>query len=720
MAARLSAAGEDGLNGRVSTQSSELSFPRLKSRTQGFRLGAPRDVTLTTDGLRVVFVRSAGPTDRVGSLWVLDVTSGDERLVADPRALLVDAADELLSAEERARRERRREAAGGITAYALDAKGTGATFALSSGVYVADLVGGDVRRLPTSGSAVDPRLDPTGARVAYASDGSLRLVDLATGVDQALVTGESAHVSWGLAEFIAAEEMGRYRGFWWAPDGRSMLAARVDESAVQQWWISNPSQPAQAPTAVRYPAAGTVNADVRLVLLTIDARQTEVEWDRVNFPYLARVSWQAVGSPLLLVQSRDQRRAQVRSVDVTTGATTLLHEQVDADWVELVPGVPAWLPDGRLVTTVDDGETRRLAIDGEAVTPAGLQVLAVTEVDAAGVTFRATADAVNVQTCSISADGTLTPLSQSIGVHAVQRHAGTTLVSSASLSWDGTRTFVNRDDGSSVRLTSLAATPPLADVRPHAIFDAGPRRLRTAVLLPRVPYDGRLPVLLDPYGGPGHGRVVGARAAWLESQWLADQGYVVVVADGRGTPGRGPRWEREISGGRWAEAVLDDQVAALDAAGERYRDVMDLNRVAIRGWSFGGYLAALAVLRRPDVFAAAVAGAPVADWTLYDTHYTERYLGDPTAGPAVYAANSLIDDAPKLRRPLLIVHGLSDDNVVVANTLRLSSALLAAGRPHTVLPLSGVTHMTPQEIVAENLLLLEMSFLRAALPRPTP
>jgi len=137
--------------------------------------------------------------------------------------------------------------------------------------------------------------------------------------------------------------------------------------------------------------------------------------------------------------------------------------------------------------------------------------------------------------------------------------------------------------------------------------------------------------------------------------------------------------------------------------------------VAIRGWSFGGYLAALAVLRRPDVFHAAVAGAPVTEWRLYDTHYTERYLGDPTADAGPYAATSLLPLAADLTRPLLLVHGLADDNVVAAHTLQLSNALLAAGKPHEVLPLVGVTHMTPQEVVAEHLLLHQLEFLRRSL-----
>ncbi len=165
--------------------------------------------------------------------------------------------------------------------------------------------------------------------------------------------------------------------------------------------------------------------------------------------------------------------------------------------------------------------------------------------------------------------------------------------------------------------------------------------------------------------------------------------------------------------------MLEDQVDGLHALAERHEDI-DLSRVGIRGWSFGGYLAALAVLRRPDVFHAAIAGAPPTDWRLYDTHYTERYLGRPDDAEAAYEASSLLPDAHRLTRPLLVIHGIADDNVAVANTLRLSSALLAAGRPHTTLLLSGVTHMTPQEVVAENLLLLELDFLRAALADPAP
>jgi len=262
------------------------------------------------------------------------------------------------------------------------------------------------------------------------------------------------------------------------------------------------------------------------------------------------------------------------------------------------------------------------------------------------------------------------------------------------------------------QLASDAAVPLVTpDVTIHHV---GERRLATALLLPHdVRGSDRLPVLLDPYGGPHAQRVLQAQGAYLTSQWFADQGFAVVVIDGRGTPGRGAEWERAIHGDL-AGPVLEDQVDGLLAlAAEDPR--LDLTRVAIRGWSFGGYLAALAVLRRPDVFHAAIAGAPVTDWRLYDTFYTERYLGDPQSDAARYEASSLLPDAPKLERPLLLLHGLADDNVVSAHTLQLSEALLAAGRPHQVLPLTGVTHMANQEEVAENLLLLQLQFLRDAL-----
>jgi dipeptidyl-peptidase-4 len=339
-------------------------------------------------------------------------------------------------------------------------------------------------------------------------------------------------------------------------------------------------------------------------------------------------------------------------------------------------------------------------------------------VDGDTVLFRASDTATPLGGTSIglwtwSADG-LAALTPEPGVHSGRLTAGTLVVTRQGLDVDGTTTTVHRaaHDTAERTITSFADPPGL---EPRiTLLAASERALHTAVLLPSWHEPGtRLPVLMDPYGGPHAQRVLAARGAHLTSQWFAEQGFAVVVVDGRGTPGRGPEFERAVRGDL-AAPVLEDQVAALLAVAQQYPD-LDLSRVGIRGWSFGGYLAALAVLRRPDVFHAAVAGAPVTDWALYDTHYTERYLGHPEQDPDAYARSSLLGDAAELTRPLLLVHGLADDNVVAAHTLRLSSALLAAGRQHSVLPLSGVTHMTPQEVVAENLLLLQVRFLKDAL-----
>ncbi|MGN6330672.1 MAG: prolyl oligopeptidase family serine peptidase [Motilibacteraceae bacterium] len=694
----------------------QLPYPRHSARTQRFTLGAPRSFTLSPDGSRLVFVRTGSGTDRVGRLHVLDVGSGGERVVADPAELL-SADEEDLSPAERDRRERLREGGAGIVGYATDREVSIAAFALSSRLFVADLVGSGARELPAAGAVLDPRPDPTGARVAYAAGGGLHVVDVDGANPRALAEPDGENVSYGLAEFVASEEMGRYRGYWWAPDGQSLLVARVDESPVRTWWIADPEHPDRAPAAVRYPAAGTPNAEVRLLHVTLDGARTEVAWDRDAYPYLVEVTWSSDGAPLLAVQSRDQRRVAVLTADVAAGTTELLVEDTDPVWVEIRPGTPRWTPDGRLLRVVDRDDTLRLALgtgaDERLLTPRGLQVTDVVDVDAQGALVLGGEEPTERHVLRVGWDGSVERLSTEAGLHSGRSAGGTLLLVSSTMDQHGSLARVLREGAEPVTVTSLAERPAL--VPSVTLLRAGERELRTGVLFPTgwEPGSGRLPVLVDPYGGPHHLEVVAARGIWYEPQWWADQGFAVVVADGRGTPGRGPAWERAVSRD-FAGPVLEDQVDALHAAAERFGD-LDLSRVAIRGWSFGGWLAALAVLRRPDVFAAGIAGAPVTDWALYDTHYTERYLGTPQDDAEAYAANSLVADAAKLSRPLMLIHGLSDDNVVVAHSLSLSSALLAAGRPHTVLPLSGVTHMTPQEVVAENLLLLQLRFLRETL-----
>jgi dipeptidyl-peptidase-4 len=660
----------------------------------------------------MTFLRSRAGDDPVTCLWAFDPDERDgpaERLVCDPADLDEGGAGGL-PAEERARRERVRESAEGIVAYATDPGLTIATFALGGRIYASDLATGGARRL-AAGPGFDPRPDPTGRRVAFAANRALFVLDLTGGEPVRLIGEDDPEITWGLAEFVAAEEMGRTRGYWWAPDGRGIIAARVDTGPVQRWHIANPVEPAHPPTPVAYPAAGTANALVTLAFFELSGRRVDVVWDRDAFPYLVRVGWRA-GHPLtLLVQSRDQRRTQVLTADEESGTTSLVREDRSETWLEIVPGVPDWLDDGRLVTTVDEGDTRRLAFDGEPVTPLGLQVRAVASVSDR-VVLTASDESTETPVWQVAADGRTSRITAADGVYGVSAGGDAMVLTASSMDEDGSVTTVLRRGVPVATIASFAERPNLT---PRvSLLRLGGRELRSALLLPsNGSSEGSLPVLLDPYGGPHAQRVVKARAAFLQPQWFADQGFAVLVSDGRGTPARGLAWEHAVLGDL-ASVPLEDQVEALHAAAEQ-EPRLDLSRVAIRGWSFGGYLAALAVLRRPDVFHAAVAGAPVSDWRLYDTHYTERYLGDPAADPAAYSRSSLIDDAEKLGRPLLIIHGLVDDNVVVAHTLRLSQALLEAGRLHSVLPLSGVTHMTPQEVVAENLLLLQVAFLRESL-----
>ncbi|MFD9115552.1 prolyl oligopeptidase family serine peptidase [Streptomyces bottropensis] len=696
------------------------SFPRRHARTQRFTLGAPRAFSVAPDGSRVVFLRSSSGTDRAQKLWVLDLADGEERVAADPGTLLAGSSEEL-SAEERARRERLREGGAGIVGHATDAAVELASFALSGRLFVAELRAGTARELDVPGPVIDPRPSPDGRYVAYVARGALRVVGTESGEDVALTEEESENVTHGLAEFIAAEEMGRSRGFWWAPESDRLLVARVDDTPVRRWWISDPAQPERDPQRVAYPAAGTANADVRLFVIDLSGTRTEVVWDRVRYPYLAHVHWSAAGAPLILVQARDQRSQLFLAVDPDTGATRMVHADEDPHWLDLFPGVPSWSPSGQLVRVADEGGARVLAVGERPLTGPQLHVRAVLDVADADVLVSASAgaSAADPETGEIHVyrvnELGMERVSQEPGVHSAVRAGGVTVLVSAVVDRAGARVQVLRDGKRVATVASSAEDPGMS---PRVRFtQGGARRVPCALLMPRD-YDGvtPLPVLMDPYGGPHGPRVLAAHNAHLTSQWFADQGFAVVVADGRGTPGRSPAWEKEIDGD--FTLSLDDQVDALHDLATSHP--LDLSRVAIRGWSYGGWLAALAVLRRPDVFHAGIAGAPVTDWRLYDTHYTERYLGDPAADAAAYARSSLITDeglsAPaEPHRPLMIVHGTADDNVVFAHALRLSSALLAAGRPHEVLPLSGVTHITPQEQVAENLLLLQVDFLKRSL-----
>ena len=800
-------------------------FPRLRARTLRFGCGAPRSAQTVGDGSRALFLRSDGPEDLVTALWLSWFDeSGEhhETKLADPRELLGATADsEDVPAEEKARRERAREGGTGIVGYSADDDGNRIVFTINGRLFLTDIDWNDETGAPEphtrelAGEWLDedpamytpvlnPRIAPDGEHVLYTTGSYLMLVDIGGelgdritavyGVSVEDEDGNPAENTWkiGLAEFVAGEEMDRYDGFWWAPDSQHVLFESFDTADEPTWHISDPADPEKPAAGRRYPRALTRNADVYLTVITLAFDENDryagitgnadVDWDREAYEYVAAVNWRRGHDPLVLVQNRRQTRDQVLEVAVAAdgaalGATRVLEEHANEQWIDLVHGTPAYTPDGRLVCSLNDmaTDTNRLTMDGRPFTPAGWNVrtvLAVTDEDVLAVVQRAPEiapevpdawadaaatesvfgdhDARSFDVVSIDYNGTITPVTTDPGQWTASRGERGIVVSGRDMR--SARAQMRHILGEqSANIASTAAEPGFT---PNVTFTRlGEHQLYTAIIAPspESPYAHaeKLPVLMKPYGGPGFQQVIASQSFYWEGQWWADQGFLVVTADGRGTTGRGPAWDREIFEDM-KDVTLADQVEAVNALPEavarlnadvesraaqpaagdqadaenhppalratsRQQEAIpmpDLDKVCMIGWSYGGFLSALAVLDAPNVFKAACAGAPPTDWTLYDTHYTERYLG---LDPDVYYRNGIVQDAPKLERPLMLIHGFADDNVTIAHSLRLSQALMAAGRPHTFLPLTGITHMTNDETVAENLLTLQRDFLRDAL-----
>jgi dipeptidyl-peptidase-4 len=420
-----------------------------------------------------------------------------------------------------------------------------------------------------------------------------------------------------------------------------------------------------------------------------------IEWDRNKYPYLVRVSPTKFGPLTITVETREQHELALLEANPDTGATRLLLKEDDPEWVNIDQSVPVWLPSHEFVWTSErtgawqlelrhaDGSLDRVVVPPEkglqhfsGVTGLYLFLLAGKNPSESEL-WRANPN-----------DTELTRLAGGFHAVSLSENGASVLADTAQAPDSLAKTLVRRTDGSVLgELPSVAEEPPYY---PRIEFTDDSTKFVSSIVRPRnFDRSKKYPVIVDVYAGPGFSRVEKIAESYLIDQWLADQGYVVVSFDGRGTPGRGRDWERALYQ-KFGEIPLADQVSALTDFAAKHQE-LDLKRVGITGWSFGGYMSALAVLRRPDVFKAAVAGAPVTDWFDYDTHYTERYLGLP--GDAVYTASSLIGDAPKLSRPLLIIHGTADDNVYFRHSLKLIDALEKAGRSFQFLPIAGSTHM---------------------------
>jgi dipeptidyl-peptidase-4 len=690
--------------------------------TYGFKLGRPAAIKVTPGGEAVLFTRTP-PRSPVGDLYEHDVASGRTRRLASAAELL-GGGGEVLSDEEKARRERARKDTTGIVGYELSADGRKVLVPLSGRLFEIDRAGGPARELAIGPGAppIDARYSPDGARVAFVRDGDLHVH--AGGATRRLTTRPSEEVEHGVAEFVAQEEMDRHRGYWWSPESTTIAYQRNNCREVQLLRVADPAHPDRAPVPFRYPRAGTANADVTLWLVAAaGGPPVEVTWDRARFPYLAAVDWDR-GPLTLVVQDRLQKELAVLVADAR-GRTTEIARERDEAWLNLDPTLPRWIDAEHMLWSSERSGRWQLELrragggPPRLLTPPELGYESTEGVDEDGraVWVLAAPDPRGNDLYRVPLDGgPPEKVTTTRGVHevAAARRGGLHVVR-ASLEDGSVVHEIRRRDGSLAgTLESVAESPPYAARVEWTRVDVAGTTLEAALVRPRDLEPGRrYPVIVSTYGGPTHPVVTLDRRALLSDQVFADAGFIVVRVDNRGTPGRGRDFQRVVAGDL-ATIAVNDQADALLALGARYPE-LDLGRVGIMGWSFGGYVSALAVMLRPDVFHAAIAGAPVTDWRLYDTHYTERYMGLPDENRAGYDRASALVQAPRLARPLLLIHGTTDDNVYFAHSLELADRLFRAGKPFELLPLSGFTHMVPDPAVKKALAARQVDFMRRSL-----
>ncbi len=676
--------------------------------TQRFRAGQPTAIHVADDG-RVFYLRS-GPRSRDQALYCWDPTTRSNQAWTTAAELLSGQAEQI-TPEEAARRERLRQTARGITSLKPSQDGRWLLVPLGERLFRIDTRSRLVSELQLGdGAPVDPRLSPDGAWLAFVREGDLYVYHFDSKATTRLTDSASATLTHGLAEFIAQEEMARMHGCWWSPDSRQLVYQQTDESAVELLSLLDPLRPEQAPRQSRYPRAGGANAQVRLGVIDRGGGPTVwIEWDRAKFPYLASVHWKP-GSPLtLVVEDRPQHELVVLAGDPATGETRELLREHDPDWLNLVPECPWWLDDGSgfVWATEREGAWRLELRDpqGALLRPLefpGARLVRLAHLDSAQrrVWAVVTRNGLDTELVSRSLDGdpaVWMPSPDGVGeLGATFARGGDSVVVQQSPRQGAPTWTVFRHSagqlGEPFGALESAIEPPRVAPRVAWVETSTEPSFSASIVRPST-FDSKrhYPVLVHVYGGPGSQMVGGNAQRYLLAQALAEEGFCVVSVDGRGTAGRGRAWERSVRADL-AGPALADTVRGLQSLCSLHPE-LDPKRVGALGWSFGGYLAAMAVMRHPEVFRAGVAGAPVCDWRDYDTHYTERYLGLPAEDSAAYERSSLVTYAGQLRRPLLIVHGTADDNVFFRHGLLLSETLFRSEIEHEFLPLAGQTHV---------------------------
>jgi dipeptidyl-peptidase-4 len=669
----------------------------------------PREARLSPDGRFVTLLKNRPDDKDRYDLWAIDTATGAERMLVDSQKIGTGGA---ISEEEKMRRERARIAGTkGITEYGWAPDSKSILVPIDGDLYLATL-DGNVRRLTnTNATEIDPKLSETGRYLSFLRDQNLFVMDAATGQEHALTTDGGKTLSWGAAEFVAQEELGRDTGYWWSPEDRYIAVARVDENPVEIVRRAAIGASGTSLIEQRYPAAGTKNAIVDLYVMTPDG-QSRVKADLGSDPdfYLARVDWAKDGKNLFVQRlSRDQKRLDMLRIEPPSGRSTLLFSETSPTWVNLTDNFKP-LKDGSLIWSSERSGFSHLyrwkAGKWTQLTRGDWAVQSVAGVDEAAkrVYFTGTVE---------------TPLEQQLYWVSYDKPAAPARVTEkgwyndAVMDKGATHALVKRSNPSQPSQTYLAdavgkrlawveknelnASHPYAPylashVKPTFGSITGPdgSKLYYRMLSPPRQAGKRYPVYLFVYGGP-HGQQV--TDAWYSAlplhEALVDKGWIVFTLDNRGTNRRGTKFENAVYRSM-GDAEVQDQLAGVEWL--KKQPFVDPKKIAVQGWSYGGYMTLKLLEKAPGVFAAGAAVAPVTKWELYDTAYTERYLGNPSVDPKPYQTSDALDDAVKIRDPLLLVHGMSDDNVVFQNSTELYARMQQAKRPFEMMAYPGATH----------------------------
>jgi dipeptidyl-peptidase-4 len=669
----------------------------------------PRLPKLSPDGRLVTVLRNRADDRERYDLWAIDASTGAARMLVDSKKIGTGAA---LSEEEKMRRERLRIAGTkGITDYEWAPDGKAILVPIDGDLYLATL-DGKVRRLTdTRATEIDAKVSETGRYVSFLRDQNLYVIEMASGRERALTKDGGGTLSWGAAEFVAQEEMDRHTGYWWSPDDRHLAVARVDESPVAV--VTRAAIGAEGTKLVeqRYPAAGTRNAIVDLYVMTPDGKgRVKADLGRDPDVYLTRVAWSADGTRLFAQRmSRDQKKLDILSIDPATGKSAILFSETSPTWINLNQNFSS-LKDGSLIWSSERSGFSHLYRWKQGswtqLTHGDWAVEHVAGIDEAAhrIYFTGTAETpLEQQLYRVDYDRPSAPVrvTEAGWWNAVEmdKAASRLLVTRSSPEQPGQ---VYLADTSGRRLAWIeenrldAAHPyaPYLDSHVAPVFGtiAGPdgSMLHYRMIAPpRVP-GRRYPVFVNVYAGP-HGQLV--NRAWYRDlplhEHLVDEGWIVFSIDGRGTNRRGTKFENAIYHAM-GDAEVQDQLAGL--AWLKRQDFVDPRKIAVMGWSYGGYMTLKLLEKAPGAFAAGAAVAPVTRWELYDTFYTERYLGNPATDPKPYRSSDSLGEADRIADPLLIVHGMADDNVVFENTTALIAKLQHDKRPFELMVYPRATH----------------------------